>query len=90
MRIGKTATTLALLLLGTAPLFAQVGPPPINPPGLTNPPQTSAPEIAFDAVPPENDDELITEQSVRAERDDEEWSQDDDLEALDAHSSLDV
>jgi len=49
-----------------------------------------SPEIAFDAVPPENDDELITEQSVRAERDDEEWSQDDDLEALDAHSSLDV
>jgi hypothetical protein len=50
MKIGKTATTLALLLLGTAPLFAQAGPPPINPPSLTNPPQTSAPEIAFDAV----------------------------------------
>jgi len=58
MRIGKTATTLALLLLGTAPLFAQdnLPPanqtatlPPVNPPSLTNPSQTSAPEIAFDA-----------------------------------------
>src|SRR3569833_3082650 len=37
MTIRKTATTLALLLLGTAPLFAQA-------------PQTSAPEIAFDAI----------------------------------------
>jgi len=49
-----------------------------------------APETAFNAMPPENDDELITAQSVRAERDDEEWSKDADLEALDAHSSLDV
>ena len=49
-----------------------------------------APETAFGAVPPENDDEIITAQSVRAERDDEEYSQDEDLEALDAHSSLDV
>jgi len=58
MRIGKTATTLALLLLGTAPLFAQDNMPsanqtatlpPVNPPSLTNPSQTSAPEIAFDA-----------------------------------------
>ena len=43
MTIGKIATTLALLLLGTAPLFAQETP-------LTNPPQTSAPEISFDAI----------------------------------------
>lgn len=49
-----------------------------------------APETAFGAVPPENDDETITAQSVRAERDPEEYSQDEDLEALDAHSSLDV
>ena len=58
MRIGKTATTLALLLLGTAPLLAQdnvpppnqtAAAPPVNPPSLTNPPQTSAPEIAFDS-----------------------------------------
>lgn len=49
-----------------------------------------APETAFGALPPENDDELITVRSVRAERDEEEWSKDDDLEALDAHSSLDV
>jgi hypothetical protein len=38
MTIKKTASTLALLLLGTAPLFAQGAP------------QTSAPELAFDAV----------------------------------------
>src|SRR5579863_10134580 len=50
MNIKKTATILALLLLGTAPLLAQVGPPPINSPSLTNPSQTSAPEIPFDAV----------------------------------------
>jgi hypothetical protein len=37
MTFRKTAATLALLLLGTAPLLAQA-------------PQTSAPEIAFDAV----------------------------------------
>jgi hypothetical protein len=58
MRIAKTATTLALLLLGTAPLIAQdnvppanqtASSPPINPPSLTNPSQTSAPEIAFDS-----------------------------------------
>ena len=49
-----------------------------------------APETAFGAVPPENDDEIITAQSVRAERDPEGDSQDEDLEALDAHSSLDV
>ncbi|MBX3169850.1 MAG: hypothetical protein KF760_20770 [Candidatus Eremiobacteraeota bacterium] len=49
-----------------------------------------APETAFGAVPPENDDEIITARSVRAERDPEEYSQDEDLEALDAHSSLDV
>ena len=49
-----------------------------------------SPETAFGAVPPENDDEIITAQSVRAERDEEEHSQDEDLEALDAHYSLDV
>jgi NHL repeat len=42
MTIRKTVTTLALLLLGTAPLVAQSQP--------ANPPQTSAPEIAFDSV----------------------------------------
>ena len=40
MTIRKTAATFALLLLGTAPLLAQ----------STSPAQTSAPEIAFDAV----------------------------------------
>jgi len=49
-----------------------------------------SPETAFGAVPPENDDEILTARSVRAERDEEEYSQDEDLEALDAHSSLDV
>lgn len=49
-----------------------------------------APETAFGAVPPENDDETISVQSVRAERDSEETSGDDDLDALDAHSSLDI
>lgn len=49
-----------------------------------------APETAFGAVPPENDDETITARSVRAERDPEEESEDEVLESLDAHSSLDV
>ncbi|MBS2033952.1 hypothetical protein JST97_03140 [bacterium] len=49
-----------------------------------------APETAFDAMPPQNDDEILSARSVRAERDEEEWSKDEELEALDAHSSLDV
>src|SRR5665213_1955327 len=43
MTIRKTVGTLALLLLGTAPLLAQPAP-------IINPQQTSAPEIPFDAV----------------------------------------
>ena len=43
MKIARTASILALVVLGTAPLMAQTGP-------ATSPPQTSAPEIAFDAV----------------------------------------
>src|SRR5215469_13394745 len=42
MRTNNTIATLAFLFLGTAPLFAQDVP--------TNPHQTSAPEIAFDAI----------------------------------------
>lgn len=49
-----------------------------------------APETAFDAVPPENEDELLSVQSVRPERDAEEAWRDPDIEQLDAHSSLDV
>lgn len=49
-----------------------------------------APETAFNAEPPENDDEIMSAQSVRAERDPEESWRDEDLEELDAHSSLDV
>src|ERR1700712_5681901 len=43
MTIRKATTTLALLLLGTVPLFAQSTP-------ATAPTQTSAPEIAFDTM----------------------------------------
>ena len=49
-----------------------------------------APETAFDAELPQNEDETLTAQSVRAERDLEESWRDDELEELDAHSSLDV
>ena len=45
-----------------------------------------APETAFGALPPDNDDEILTAQSLGSE----EWSQDDDLEALDSRSSLEV
>lgn len=38
-----------------------------------------APETAFGAVPPENDDETISARSVRPHRDAEEDSQDEDL-----------
>jgi hypothetical protein len=49
-----------------------------------------APETAFEAVPPENEDEVLSAQSLRPERDPEESWRDEDLEELDAHSSLDV
>jgi len=43
MTIRKTATTLALLLLGTTPLLAQSDP-------VISPKQTDAPEISFTSV----------------------------------------
>ena len=43
MTIRKTATTLALLLFGTTPLFAQSD-------IVTSPKQTDAPEIPFTSV----------------------------------------
>ena len=49
-----------------------------------------APETAFGAVPPENDDEEISAQSIRADRDPEENFEDPNLDNLDAHSSLDL